>query len=505
LATSGRGVSATNTLIQVELATAKTPRLVIGIILLVLAGRAFNANAQTETNLYSFGSSPNNGPEGEFPLAGLVQGTDGNFYGTTASGGTNLYFGTVFRISPSGNETDLYSFGSSPTDGNQPAAGLVQGSDGNFYGTTEGGGTPTSYNNVCQCAGYGTVFRISPSGSETNLHLFNGPDGANPAAGLVQGSDGNFYGTTYQGGTYNSGTVFRITASGSETNLHSFGSTPNDGSYPQAGLVQGGDGNFYGTTYSGGTIGLGTVFRISPSGNETNLHSFVSSPDGANPLAGLVQGSDGDFYGTTRLGGTNGVGAVFRISPSGNETVLYSFGGYPNDGLYPYAGLVQGSDGNFYGTAWDGGLVNFGTVFRISPSGSYRNLYSFRGFNVDGAFPVAGLVQGNDGNFYGTAELDGSNGEGTVFELTVPLNPPPYPINQISAIQFFNILDSTIVALPIASVAGETYQLQYSDSLSPLYWLNTGGTITSIGGPLILIDIAEPLPPQRFYRAAITP
>jgi uncharacterized repeat protein (TIGR03803 family) len=345
------------------------------------------------------------------------------------------------------------------------------------------------------------VFRISPSGSYTNLYSFNSipNDGQNPYAGLVQGSDGNFYGTTQQGGTNGHGTVFRISPSGSYTNLYSFNSVPNDGYYPAGGLVQGSDGNFYGTTQQGGTDDAGTVFRISPTGTYTNLYSFDYT-DGAYPLAGLVQGSDGNFYGTTQDGGTYGDGTVFQISPSGCETNLWSFTGC-RDGAYPLAPLVQGSDGNFYGTTQNGGTFGDGTAFRITPSGSLTIIWSFTG-GSDGAYPFAGLVQGSDGNFYGTADGGGANNYGSVFQLSVPLNPPA---NQISGIQFFDVFDSTDVAVLIPSVAGETYQLQYSDSLSPTNWLDAGDPITSIGGPLILPDFAESLPPQRFYRAVITP
>jgi uncharacterized repeat protein (TIGR03803 family) len=251
------------------------------------------------------------------------------------------------------------------------------------------------------------------------------------------------------------------------------------------------------------------VFRISPRGNETNLYSFGYSPtDGQNPHAGLVQGSDGNFYGTTSGGGTGtvcgsfGCGTVFRISPSGNETNLYSFVGPPTDGSKPVAGLVQGSDGNFYGTTCFGGTNYDGTVFRISPSGTYTNLYSFGSDPADGYEPYAGLVQGSDGNFYGTANGGGANNYGTVFKLTVLLNPPA---NQISAIQFFILFGSTNAATIIPSVAGEIYQLQYSDSMVPTNWFNTGDSITSIGGPLTLIDFIGTLPPKRFYRAVITP
>jgi uncharacterized repeat protein (TIGR03803 family) len=396
---------------------------------LTIAGQMLTVtqSASPETILYSFGGGYP--PAVHQPVAGLVQGSDGNFYGTTSSGGGTCVdctgAGAVFRISPSGGYTTLYSFVQYTTDGESPEAGLVQGSDDNFYGTTYSGGT----------VGAGTVFRISPSGSYTSLYSFVGlpVDGQNPQAGLVQGSDGNFYGTTEAGGSASVGTVFRISPSGSETLLYSFGSSPNDGYYPKDGLVQGSDGNFYGTTYEGGTNGYGTVFRISPSGNETTLHSFGSSPtDGHLPEAGLVQGSDGNFYGTTDYGGSASVGTVFRINPSGSyEEILHSFTGSPYDGSNPQSGLVQGSDGNFYGTTYYGGVYDAGTVFRISPSGSYTNLYSFAGSpwgplggsSTDGAYPQSGLVQGSDGNFYGTTYGGATNGEGTVFKLDVGLGP----------------------------------------------------------------------------------
>ncbi len=485
-----------NKQIWVGQAAVKTLRLIIAFILLAFAGRTFNANAQTETNLYLFPGYLN---DGEYPYAGLVQGSDGNFYGTTVNGGP-FNLGTVFRISPSGSETMLYWFaGSSYNDGQNPYAGLVQGSDGNFYGTTWGGGTH----------GNGTVFRISPGGSYTNLYSFVGDfnDGAAPYAGLVQGSDGNFYGTTWWGGPFNLGTVFRISPSGSETNLHSFVGYPNDGEYPYAGLVQGSDGNFYGTTWEGGADNEGTVFRISPSGTYTSLYSFGITPnDGESPKARLVQGSDGNFYGTTYSGGTVlcNCGTVFRISPSGSETNLHSFVGYPNDGAAPYAGLVQGGDGNFYGTTYNGGPFNLGTVFRISPSGSETMLYWFASSSSsDGYYPHAGLVQGSDGNFYGTTSSGGTYGQGTVFRLTVALNAPPYPINQITSAH--NAVTNIIFTIP--SIAGETYQLQYRNSMTSGSWSNVPGVsvTNSIGSLLTLTNFGGAVGPQGFYRFAITP
>ena len=459
----------------------------LAILFLLLAVHSGGAGGQTLTNLYWFGSQPT---DGRHPSAGLVQGSDANFYGTTLEGGAGGC-GTVFRISPSGSYTNLYSF-TGGSDGGDPSAGLVQGSDANFYGTTLEGGA----------GGCGTVFRISPSGSYTNLYSFTGgSDGGDPSAGLVQGSDANFYGTTHGGGAGGCGTVFRISPSGSYTNLYSF-TGGSDGGDPSAGLVQGSDANFYGMTSYGGNTnlndgeGFGTVFRISPSGTYTNLYSFSGYPsDGVEPNDGLVRGCDGNFYGTTSGGEACGFGTVFRISPSGSYTNLYSFTG-GSDGGWPWAGLVQGSDGNFYGTTLGGGA---GTLFRISPSGSFSNLYSFSLSFSEGYSPKQ-LVQGSDGNFYGITYYGGASDYGSVFRFSVPLNPPA---NQISAIQ----ISSNDIAITITSVAGETYQLQYSDDLTDGTWSNVvGASVTnSIGAMLTLTNFGGASLPQRFYRFVITP
>jgi uncharacterized repeat protein (TIGR03803 family) len=480
--------------IKVGLAKAKTIRLVVAIILLVLAGRTFNAIAQTVTNLYSFGNSPG---DGKNPYAALVPGSDGNFYGTATSGGTNNN-GTVFRISPGGSYTNFYIFAGFPNDGSTPYARLAQGNDGNFYGTTYTGGTNND----------GAVFRIGPGGNYTNLYFFGSYhlDGANSSGGLVLGGDGNFYGTTSLGGTNDDGTLFRISPGGNYTSLHSFAGHPADGEQPIAGLVQGSDGNFYGTTYFGGTNDDGTMFRIGPDGSYTNLHFFAGHPgDGANPYAGLVQGSDGNFYGTTVSGGTHNLGTVFKIGPSGGYMILYNFGSSIADGANPSAALVQGSDGNLYGTTDSGGtnINGYGSVFRISPGGSYTNIYSFNGPPSDGADPFGAFVQGGDGKFYGTNRGGGTNNDGIVIKLTVPLNPPPYPINQITGIQ----LSGTNIVFKIPSIAGETYQLQFSNSMFPTNWANVPGVsvTNSIGALLTVTKFGGAVGPQGFYRFDITP
>jgi uncharacterized repeat protein (TIGR03803 family) len=381
--------------------------------------------AQTFTTVFSF-----NGSNGSIPL-GLVQATDGNLYGTTQA-----LDGTIFKITPSGTLTTLFTFNGLNNDsGAVPAAGLVQGTDGNFYGTTSEGGAN----------GDGTVFKITPGGTLTTLHSFDFTDGEAPLAALVQGTDGNLYGTTEYGGAISCvdesginigcGTIFKITPSGTLTTLHSFDKT--DGSGP-GGLVQGTDGNFYGTTIQGGAngacndgtvgSGCGTVFKITPGGTLTTLSNFSNYPtDGISPLAGLIQATDGNFYGTNSSGGVNFDGTVFKITPSGTLTALHSFDATDGDG--PAAALVQATDGNFYGTTLGGGANSYGTVFQMTPSGTLTTLHSFD--NSDGRNPNA-LIQDTSGTLYGTTARGASTiGKyhrcsgvcGTVFSVSVDLSP----------------------------------------------------------------------------------
>ena len=402
---------------------------------------AITSFAQTLTTLASF-----NETNGAYPYASLVQGIDGNLYGAILSGGDNPNCGpdgcgTVAKISPQGTVTRLYSFCSQPncTDGANPAGNLVQSTDGNFYGTTSGGAA----------AGRGgTVFKITPSGTLTTLYSFcsqpNCTDGSSPWAGLVQGSDGNFYGTTQSGGSSNAcrggcGTIFKITSAGALTTLHSFDGA--DGWNPLGALVQATDGDFYGTTYyaqlQGSDYCCGTVFKITSAGVLTTLYSFGGYPsdDMLYPTGTLVQASDGNFYGTTNQGGNNSsdAGTVFRITPGGTVTLLYSFCSQPNctDGADPMAGLVQATDGNLYGTTWGGGISRPGTAFKISPRGTLTTLYQFcsQPNCTDGLQPAGGLVQATDGMFYGTTEQGGTGdcfgggGCGTAFSLSTGIAP----------------------------------------------------------------------------------
>ena len=442
------------------------------VVGLLCATSAIALRAQTITTLHSFNSA-----DGANPFAGLVQGSDGNFYGTTRYAGANNAIctapmsspgcGTVFQITATGSFTTLHNFCSQSNcaDGQAPNAGLVQGSNGNFYGTTVAGGA----------FGGGTVFEITPGGTLITLYSFcaqtNCTDGQGPAAALILASDQNFYGTTSGGGTNGFGTVFQIAqVGGPPTTLHSFTNT--EGFEPTAPLVQGSDGNLYGTTSNNGVSG--TIFKISPAGGPlTILYSFCSQAnctDGKGP-SGLVQGSDGNFYGTTSGGGANAscgtnfqpCGTVFKIAPTvGPPITLHSFN--TTDGFEPTAGLVQGSDGNFYGTTF--GFP--GTIFRITPAGALTTLYTFCAQTgcTDGDVPIAGLIQGTDGDFYGTTELGGTggacNGCGTVFSLQVPLPtviPSPtsldfgnQPITTTSGVQPITVNNSGSPALLIRGI-----------------------------------------------------
>jgi uncharacterized repeat protein (TIGR03803 family) len=387
--------------------------LVAGLILALFRPSASIAQP-TVTVLHPFADAPTDGAR---PRAPLIQANDGNFYGTTVEGGA-FNLGTVFRMTPTGDVTVLHAFAGG-TDGSGPNAALTQATDGNLYGTTFSGG-----GNDCYGRGCGTVFRLSPAGGTvTVLHAFTGgTDGSSPYAALTQATDGNFYGTTLYGGAggcYDDGcgTVFRVTPGGTVTVLHAFDGG-SDGLYPIA-LIQATDGDFYGTTSSGGDIGCltdgcGTVFRLTSAGTLTILHRFASwQADGAGPTT-LIQAADGDFYGTTQAGGFNTQGTVYRIKADGAFTSLFSFSG-ALDGSNPNGALVQGADGNFYGTTY-GGSESFGTVFTMNSMGSVASLHIFSA-GTDGANPAAALVQGSDGALYGTIWGAAAHGVGGVFRI----------------------------------------------------------------------------------------
>jgi uncharacterized repeat protein (TIGR03803 family) len=287
----------------------------------------------------------------------------GNLYGTTLGGGT-FDGGSVFKIDTAGAETLLYSFTDS-TDGGFPVAALLRDGFGNFYGTASGGGD-TSSNRF----GYGVVFKLDARGRESVLYAFTGhSDGAFPMTTLVHDTAGSLYGSTYQGGTYQAGTVFKLTPTGEETALYSFSALA-DGGYPN-GVIRSGGGDLFGTTSFGGdntkcfNRGCGTIFRLSPAGNEIVLYNFSGQPDGSEPLAGVIADAAGNLYGTTFQGGTFGFGTVFKLDKHRKETVLYSFSG-TTDGAYPLAGLIRDAAGNLYGTTRQGGTAGQGTVFELT-------------------------------------------------------------------------------------------------------------------------------------------
>jgi len=422
-------------------------------VLLVWATLAcvLKADAQPVTTIYSFMKGPAN------PRSGLTPGRDGNFYGTTEFGGQNNE-GTVFKMTTNGIMTTLVNF-NGYGNGSWPVANLTLGSDGNFYGTTIGGGTNTSGNNAS-----GTVFRMATNGTVKVLVNFNGVNGGGPQAGLALGPDGNFYGTTEFGGTNGDGTVFQMTTNGTLRTLVNFNGT--NGANPLASLTTGAGGILYGTTKYGGTNGnYGTVFTVTTNGTFITLLQF-SGTNGAWPYGGVTVGPDGNLYGTTGWGGNpNGDfsgGSIFELTTNGVLTTLIrlaDFGGA--NGQNPYAGLMVGPDGNFYGTTYGGGANGNGTVFQVTTNGTLAmlaripgiqvqtlftpqgyeyyttnnwvtdaevfngtltTLYSFsaqtNSINADGFQPQASLTLGPDGSFYGTAYAGGANGYGTAFKVT---------------------------------------------------------------------------------------
>lgn len=381
-------------------------------VFFLLAMAAVTSSAQTFTVLHSF-----DGTDGSQPSGPVLQASDGDLYGTTFAGGT-ANDGTVFEMSLSGSLTTLQSFVPlSLSSGSEPYSGLIQGHDGNLYGTTQHGGISR----------VGTVFKISTGGALKTLASFDySPQGAVPYADLVQAGNGNFYGTTPNGGTSSSGTAFMVSPFGMIVPLYTFGPVPDNGAQPIGGLILASNGLLYGTTTSaGGRINCGTLFEMTLSGQLTTVHSFTAR-DGCFAWAPLVQGSDGNLYGTTLEGGT-GYGNVFKSTLSGTVTSLYSFCAQRNcpDGSAPEGALIEASDGNFYGTTESGGANGYGTIFKITPTGTLTTLYSFcsQSHCLDGAYPTAGLILASNGTFYGTTKSGGAHNDGTVFSLAVELGP----------------------------------------------------------------------------------
>lgn len=337
----------------------------------------------------------------------MLQGRDGNVWGTTYGSGST-YCGTVYKMTPTGIFTPVLTTQCSSTfsDGNEPE-GMVQGTDGNFYGIAGFGGTNEQ----------GSVFKLTPKGVLTTLVSFDGSNGSFPVGTLTQGTDGNLYGATYGGGDqYSYGTVFKVTTKGVLTTLYQFDFT--HGAQPYAGLIQGTDGNLYGATYAGGAYGGGAIYKITPQGILTvvfNMGGQVGDP--RSPVTPLVQGNDGNFYGVTSYGGIDNYGGIFKVTPGGAFSTLYSFSGA--DGYSPIGPLFVGSDGNFWGTtAYN--TTGQGTLFKITPNGTLTTVHVFDG--NDGAMPVA-LIEDTSGTFYGLTNMGGTSNAGTIFSLSDGLSP----------------------------------------------------------------------------------
>jgi uncharacterized repeat protein (TIGR03803 family) len=476
---------------------------------LIMAAPAGASAAPVETVLHAFTGYPS---DGAYPYAGLIADSKGNLYGTTNVGGASYCSGggcgTVFALSPPASaggawtKTVLHSFGGN--DGSSPQAGLIVDSKGNLYGTTNVGGASNA----------GTVFKLAPPASaggawtETVLYSFmGGSDGSNPVAGLIFDASGALYGTTSHGGPgcapnyapQGCGTVFKLTppasAGGAWTETVLYGFRASDGWYPAGGVIFDNSGALYGTTGAGGTLNVGTVFKLTPPASvggdwsHTVLYNFTgyqaglpsSNPDGAGPSSSLIFDNSGALYGTTQIGGTSGRGTVFKVTPPASaggawtETVLYTFMG-SSDGGNPQAGLISNASGALFGTTYHGGIgcvMEFmppgcGTVFKLAPPASAGGawtetaLYSFAG-GTDGAFPYAGLIADSMGNLYGTTLSGGTSGQGTVFEVTgsgfvpvtfagTPGKPDCYGQSVSALAKKYGGLDAAAAALGYSSV-----------------------------------------------------
>ena len=373
-------------------------------------------SAQSQTVLYSFGSAGANDLLNPTGPGIIAQGRDGNLYSTTGSGGLNRE-GGLFQVTTKGTLTDLWNFGGQ-FQGSSPISGLTLGTDGNLYGTDQGdeiGG------------GFGTIFRVNPVGPTIKtLHVFDGTDGQDPTAPPIEGTDGNFYGTTSKGGTYGFGTVYKVTPAGVFTSLFSFGNStgPYNGNSPVFPLVQGTDNNFYGVTTEGGDQNVGVVYKITPQGVLTVVHSFGDiDGDGTQPYCTLALANDGNFYGTTGTGGPLGGGTIFQITPQGRYNLLQYF-----DLSYyssPAGGLVQASDGNLYGVVRNNpGNASGGAFYSMTPQPGGKFLFSWITALEGGVVtPADTPFQHTSGVLYGDSVFGGTDSQGTFYEMNLGLKP----------------------------------------------------------------------------------
>lgn len=389
-------------------------RRLIAFALPVLAclSAAGPAQAQSEpaVQTYTLISSFTGNPNPQYPVGPLVQGRNGNFYGTSYYGGANNA-GAIFEVTPAGAVTVIYSLAA--TDGGACDSALVLGTDGNFYGTCSGGNS-----------GDGFIFEVTPAGAFSKLHSFTGvsPEGSAPTP-LTRGTDGNFWAVTVGGGANNLGTFFKITPRGVLTTIYSFTAAAGQ---PNSGLIQGADGNFYGSTSTGG--GPGTLFKITPGGVLSTLYTFTGAPDGSQ-AAGVTQGTDGNFYGATRFGGSSNQGILFKVTAAGKETILHSFNSATDVAAFPVAPLVQAPDGNFYGQTCDDNQFNscggpgHEALYEVTPKGAYTTVHVFAGPPSDGQQPFATITPHTNGTLYSFTEEGGSAGDGAFYSLSIGAAP----------------------------------------------------------------------------------
>ena len=379
---------------------------VIALLALAFAAASSTAEAQIPMNIANFDNA-SSAVVAPRPPGVITQGRDGNLYTASNQGGANSNNGGVVKLTPAGAITTVYNF--QTIDGTSCSSGLTLGTDNNLYGTCTFGGAN----------GFGVVYKLTLAGVFTTLHAFSsaGGDGFEPAGPPIQASDGNFYGVTQFGGASGFGTVYKITLAGTVTTLHSF--TGADGDQPLNSLYQGSDGSLYGTTEFGGANTVGEVFKMTLAGVVTVLHNF-NVTDGSGPECSIIQGKDGNYYGTTSNGGTNSVGTIFRVTPTGGFTSLHSFtSGATGDGVSPVAGLIQATNGTFYGVVAGGGTgtgFGNGTLYKMSAAGVFTLLYSFDG--TTSANPVF-LVQNTNGLIYGDTTGGGFQGLGVAFSLNI--------------------------------------------------------------------------------------
>lgn len=445
--------------------------------------------AEAQTNyqrIRSFGPPS----QGVNPISRLLEGSDGLLYGTVHSGGpTSL--GAVFSLAKDGSGYKLLS---GLTNAAFPVGGLAEGTNGVLYGTTENGGV----------SNYGVIFRLNKDGSDfAILHQFSSDstDGGLPLGDLVASPGGVVFGTAIQGGSSNGGSVFRVSLSGTGyTNLYFFkGSAVSDGSNPYAGLVLGKDGLLYGTTQNGGSNNFGTVFKLNTSGSGYSVLRHFRGPafgDGRQPLGSLIQGSDGFLYGTTYYGGVNDVGTLFRLNTNGSSySVLVSFA-VGSSGSQPWGGLAGSTNGTLYGTTRFGGSDDVGTVFKVNHDGSgYAVLHTFKSSGGDGILPQsAPLLLASDGTLYGVTPVGGDSSFGTLYKLFSSM--PQVFITNISTL-------STGVLLGFSGgAAGQSYDIQANDDVrSSSEWQVVGSVVAGIDGKFQFLDSSATNYSSRFYRS----